>query len=177
MKQIRSMIAGGLLVFGAAAVASAQATQPAPGTAHAHGQRGPRAERGERGERGPGARGARALFRGIQLSDAEKANIKSVEAKYAPQMKALREQFKPAQRDKIAKGDTAARRAQWEQNKPLRDQMQKLMQSERADLRAALSAENQAKFDANVKEAEARFAQRGQGKDGKGFRRGQRAGK
>lgn len=174
MKQIRSMLAGGLLVFGAAAVASAQATQTAPNGQHAHGQRG---QAGARGERGPGARGARALFRGIQLSDAEKANIKNVNAKYAPQMKALREQFKPAQQGKIAKGDTAARRAQWEQNKPLRDQMQKLMQSERADLRAALSPENQAKFDTNVQQAEARFAQRGQGKAGKGFRRGPGAGK
>jgi hypothetical protein len=48
-----------------------------------------------------------------------------------------------------------------QQNTGERTQMQALMQSERADLRAALTPENQAKFDANVATMKKRFAQHG----------------
>jgi Spy/CpxP family protein refolding chaperone len=167
MKNIRSAIAAGLLVFGGAVTAAAQATPAAP---HAHAQRG-----GERGAKGPGPRAAGALFRGIKLSDAEKTNLKAVRAKYAPQYKVLREQFKPA--GKIARGDTAAMKARREQMKPLRDQTEKLMQSERAELRAALTQENQAKFDANVQKLESRLANRANRPNGKRAGRGLRAGK
>jgi Spy/CpxP family protein refolding chaperone len=162
MKHIRSAIAAGLLVFGTAAVASAQTAQAAPAAPHAHGQRG------ARGQFGPG-RGQGVLLKGIKLSDAEKANLKNVRAKYASQMKALREQYKPAKGQKIAKGDTAAMRQRWEQNKPLRDAQQQLMQAQRADIRAALSPENQAKFDANVQQVRNRLAKRAE--KGKAFGR------
>jgi protein CpxP len=154
MKHIPSVLVAGLLVFGSAAVAAAQ-SPAAPRT-----PRNPQAHAQHRGmHAGPGRRAGGPFLRGIQLTDAEKANIKTVHEKYAPQMKALREQFK-SQGGKIARGDTAAMRQRWEANAPQREAMKKLMDAERADIRGALSAENQAKFDANVKQMEDRLAKR-----------------
>jgi Spy/CpxP family protein refolding chaperone len=161
MKHISSAIVAGLLAFGSASVVAAQA--PAQ-SRQAHAQHA-----GKQGKQfGPGRRAGGALLRGIKLSDAEKANIKNVNAKYAPQLKALREQNKG--QEKIARGDTAAMRQRWEANAPQREAMKKIMDAERADLRAALSSENQAKFDANAKQMEDRFAKRGE--KGKGRRAG-----
>jgi hypothetical protein len=78
-------------------------------------------------------------MKGISLSATEKANVKSVHAKYASQLKALRAQPKS--------GAT-------------REQAKQLMAAERADMRNALSSENQTKFDANVAQFNQRVAQR-----------------
>jgi hypothetical protein len=149
MLKIRSALAALLVIGGAVAV---RAQQP---TAQVHATRGMRPG-------GPGDVGAeRALFRGITLSDAEKANLKAVRAKYATQMKAIRNQYKP-QNEQIRaarqRGDTAAVRALMQQNSAERDQMQTLLKSERAELRAALTADNQAKFDANAAALQKRLA-------------------
>jgi Spy/CpxP family protein refolding chaperone len=150
MKHISSAIVAGLLAFGSASVVAAQAPAQSP---QAHAQHA-----GKQGKHaGPGRRAGGAFLRGIQLSDAEKANIKNVNAKYAPQFKALREQNKG---QKIARGDTAAMRQRREANAPQREAMKKIMDAERADLRNALSPANQAKFDANVKQMEERYAKR-----------------
>jgi Spy/CpxP family protein refolding chaperone len=154
MLNIRTALTGLLIVGSAAAVRAQQPTAPAP---KAHAGRGMRAG-------GPGMGAERALLRGITLSDAEKANLKAVRAKYATQFKAIRAQYKP-QHEQIRaarqRGDTAAARALMQQNSGERDQMRTLMQSERTDLRAALSAENQAKFDANAATLKKRLAERG----------------
>jgi Spy/CpxP family protein refolding chaperone len=153
MTHIRSTLVAALLTFGAAAVASAQTATPAPHAARAQHQRGPGRHHG-----------AKALLKGISLSDAEKANVEKVNAKYAAQMKALREQAKPqaqAMREARQRGDTAAVNALRQKNAPQREQAKQLMEAERADLRAALAPENQAKFDANIESAKSRFAQRG----------------
>ena len=122
MKNIQSVLVAGMLVFGGAFVASAQqpVQTPVPQAQSQH----------AKGQRGPGARKHRdRSFKGMKLSAAEKANIKSVRAKYAPQMKALRAQ---------GKSDAT------------RQQAMQLMQAERAEIRGALSPENQAKFDAKA---------------------------
>jgi Spy/CpxP family protein refolding chaperone len=157
MQSMRITLAA-LLVFGAATAAAAQQAQPSTPRAH-----------GARGKMGPGpGRGMRAgagLLRGITLSDAEKTNLKAVHEKYAPQMKALREQFKPqseAMRAARQRGDTAAVRTLWEKNGPAeRDAFKKLADAQRNDLRAALSAANQTKFDANAAKLQKRMAKRG----------------
>ncbi|HEY4304765.1 MAG TPA: hypothetical protein VGM82_09880 [Gemmatimonadaceae bacterium] len=159
MKHISSAIVAGLLVFGSAAVAAAQAPAQAP---QAHAQHA-----GKHGKHaGPGRRDG-ALLRGIQLTDAEKANVKNVNAKYAPQLKALREQYKG---QKIAKGDTAAMRQRREANAPKREAMKKIMLAQRADMRGALAPANQAKYDANAKQMQERLAKRAE--KGKGRRVG-----
>ena len=160
MINIRSTLAAAALVFGTAVVASAQqpSQTPAPRTQ----QGAERAQGHRRGAFGPGAL-RRQLFKGIQLTDAEKANVKNVQQKYAPQMKALREQMKPqleAARAARQKGDTAALKAMRQQSAAQREQIKKLLESERSDLRAALTPEHQAQFDANVKQVEQRVANR-----------------
>ena len=166
MKHIRSALIAGLVTFGGAAVASAQQATPAPAPgAHAH-----------HGHFRRGEGFQHQLFRGITLSDAEKANIKAVREKYAPQMKGLREQLKPqlqAAREARQRGDTAALKTMWAQSAAQREQVKKLLEAERTDLRAALVPANQAKFDANVKELEQRIAQRaGRWKNGGGHTEG-----
>lgn len=179
MINIRYALAAVLFSVGGVAVASAQqATQPQTANGnHAH-MRGQRAE-GIRDSLG--VRGLRGqLFTGITLSDAEKANIKNVQAKYAPQMKALREQAKPqlqAAREAHQRGDTAALKAMWEKSAAQREQVKQLLVAERNDLRAALTPANQTKFDANVAALEKRVAERAQDFGKHGGRRALRPGK
>jgi periplasmic protein CpxP/Spy len=164
MIHIRSALAAAMLVVGGAAIAAAQQTTPTT-PPRAHGQH-------MRQGFGPGMRGH--LFKGITLSDAEKSNLKNVQAKYAPQMKALREQFKPqmqAARAARQRGDTAALKTMWKNSAAQREQTKKLLEAERNDLRAALTPENQVKFDANVKQFEQRVAQRAE----KGWKKGGKA--
>src|SRR5439155_18138959 len=84
MRVVRSTLFG-LLVLGASAgVARAQATQQVP-----------QAHRRQAGmNAGHPGRGSRGLFRGIQLTDAEKASLKTVREKYKGQFKSLQDSFK-----------------------------------------------------------------------------------
>jgi hypothetical protein len=128
--------------------------------------------------RGIGERGG--ALRGLKLSDAEKAQVKTIHAKYAAEGKTLRESLKPTMQEARAlrqKGDTAGLRALWDRNKPARDQMQALQVRHNAEIRAALSAENQKLFDANVaRQAERRAEMEKNGKAGKFGKRGGRRG-
>jgi Spy/CpxP family protein refolding chaperone len=156
VKHIRTAVAA-LLAFGSATAVAAQQSQTTP--SHAHGQRGQVGPR--RGAGGPGI--GRALLRGIKLNDAEKGNLKAVREKYAPQVKALHEQFKPqheALRAARQAHDTTALKALRSKNGAEREAMRKLMVAQQADLRAALSNENQVKFDANVAKMKERMAKR-----------------
>ena len=136
------------LVSGAS-FAEAQTASPAPQAAR-HAMRG-----GMRGEH-------RGALKGIELSDAEKAKLKEVRQKYAPEQKKLAESMKPAMQEARAlrqKGDTAGARAVIEKNKAGREQFAALRTREQAEVRAALSADNQKLFDQNVKDREARRAE------------------
>jgi Spy/CpxP family protein refolding chaperone len=156
MINIRYALTGALLLIGSATLASAQdPTHPRAG-------RGMHAQ-GAHGMMAPGL--GRALFKGITLSDAEKANLKNVRTKYASQQKALREQFKPqmeAARAARQRGDTAALKDLWQKSAGQREQAKQLMLAERNDLRTALTPANQTKFDANVAEMQKRMAARQQ---------------
>jgi F0F1-type ATP synthase membrane subunit b/b' len=158
MINIRFALTAALLSVGSAAIVSAQ--QPAaPQSVQRH-----HAQRPDSARRMFGARRLRAqLFKGITLSDAEKANVKAIQAKYASQMKAVREQAKPelqAARDARQRGDTAALKNMWQKTATQREQAKQMLQSERNDLRAALTPANQTKFDANVAAFEKHVAQR-----------------
>jgi Spy/CpxP family protein refolding chaperone len=111
---------------------------------------------GMRGERGRGG-----MLKGIKLSDAEKAKLKEIHGKYAPEQKKLRESMKPVMEQARAlrqKGDTAGARALLQQNKG-GEQFKALRDREQADVRAALSADNQKQFDLNVQEQAKRRAE------------------
>lgn len=144
--------------------------------AQAPAQQGTRTERHEMREgMRAGERGERGLFRGIKLSDAEKAKRKEIHGKYAAQAKSLREQLKPAMQEARAdrqKGDTAAARAVWARNKDTMDKLADLRKSELAETRSALTPENQKLLDANVQKlAKRREEMKEQRKDGKWGRR------
>jgi hypothetical protein len=110
--------------------------------------------RGGRGPEGmgPGARGrgdmaaARGALAGIKLNDNEKSAVKTITEKYRAEMKELRDANQPASAP----------------SPQLRAQFDAIAQRERADIRAALTAEHQAQFDANIKKQAARGAGRPQ---------------
>ena len=115
--------------------------------------------RGMEGRRG-GERGG--ALRGLKLSDAEQAKVKAIHTKYAAEGKTLRESMKPAMQEARAlrqKGDTAGLRALWDKNKAGRDQMQALQVRQQAEIRTALTPENQKLFDTNVQEQAKRRAE------------------
>jgi hypothetical protein len=91
---------------------------------------------------GPGGRGgqmgARGALAGIQLNDNEKAAVKTITEKYRAEM----EQFREANRG-------AGQRVRG-QNAQLVTQLQLINEREEAEIRAALTAEHQKQFDANV---------------------------
>ena len=125
-----------------AAVAQAQSPAPSPQAVRHDG----------RGGFGMG-RGHGGALRGIKLSDAERAKLKAIHEKYAGEAKSLRTSLKPAMDEARAarqKGDTAAVKAVWAKNQGARDQMKALRDRQQAEIRAALTPENQKLYDANV---------------------------
>lgn len=150
LKLIRALFVVGSLL--ATAVATVPAQQPAPAVKHAGKLAGGKRRRGDK-----------ALLRGIVLSDAERANIQSVRAKYGRQMKTLRTGARTLSQNVRAarqRGDTAALRSARSSVHAQRQQVRALEQSERNDLRGALAPQNQAKFDANEKTLQARAARK-----------------
>ena len=163
MSKIRSMMVGLLVVVGVAGVAEAQ-TPRRDRESHARGEAG-RAGRGRMEQRG-----MRALFRGINLTDAEKANLRAVGEKYREQFEAIRRSMRPdveAARAARQRGDTAAARAAVARTADERAQLEALVERMRADARAALAPEHRAQFDANVARIKERLASR---RDGEGRR-------
>jgi Spy/CpxP family protein refolding chaperone len=144
--------------------------------APAAGQQGGRHAMGrgiEGGRVGPG----RGALRGLNLSETEKAKLKDIRAKYDAEGKSLRESLKPTMQEARAlrqKGDTAGLRALMAKNKPVRDQLQALQVRQQADIRAALSTENQKLFDAKVQEQAKRRAE--WEKNGKAAKQGRHGG-
>jgi len=167
MRHIRSLAFGLMVLAGSAVVANAQATQK---------PERPRGEFQQRGMRGPG-NPARGLMRGINLSDNEKASLKTVQEKYQAQFKSIRESMKPqleAARDARQRGDTVAARAAFEKSAGDRAKLQSLMEQSRNDMRGALTAEHQKQFDENAAKMKERMAKRGgEGRKGGAHKHGQ----
>jgi periplasmic protein CpxP/Spy len=170
MRKTRVMALVVASLVSAASFAGAQAPVAGQqGGRHAMG-RGMEARRG-----GPGG----GALRGLNLSDAEKAKVKEIRAKYAAEGKTLGASLKPTMQEARTlrqKGDTAGLRALAAKNKPARDEMQALQVRQQAEIRAALSPENQKLFDAKVQAQATRRAEWAKnGKAGKGGKRGPRA--
>lgn len=121
MIRIRTLALGAALVFGVATTAAAQ-----QGQGHGGGRR-----QGH-GEMRQGNAGMhRALLRGIELTDAQKSQLKTLHAKHVDERRALR--------DSATRGDSASRAA-----------LQALTARQAQDLRAILTPAQVATFDANV---------------------------
>jgi len=145
MSRINAAALGAALLIGFAGVAGAQATQT-PG-AKARGDR-----HGMEGRRGRGGEFGGRFAKDLNLTDAQKTQIKSIHEKYKPQLEAIRTQYK-GQMDNAralrAKGDTAGARAAFQKFRTDMGQRSlPIRQREQAEVRNILTAEQKTKFDA-----------------------------
>lgn len=134
MSWIRMAIAG-VAFLGVASVGAAQAPQGAPGAHDQHA--GPR-------KSGHGG-GSKMLFNGIDLTEAQKAQVEQISAKYKAQREALH---------------SAGGQMQGPPDDATRAKMSELMTASHAEYRAILNADQQKIFDQNVAEMKARKQQR-----------------
>jgi Spy/CpxP family protein refolding chaperone len=128
MKVVRIATLAAALCVGMTAVASAQSTQP------------------QQGE-GRGRRMSEWLLKDINLTDAQKDQIKTIREKYVPQQMELR---KSAQATGSVDDATRAK-------------MVDLQDKQAAEIRAVLTADQQATFDKNLAAMKTRMAERRNG--------------
>jgi Spy/CpxP family protein refolding chaperone len=166
MSTVRTLALGALMVFGVAGVSAAQSSATPKPRAD-----GARSERQFR--RGPGGgREGRGFARDLNLTDAQKAQMKAIHQKYQPQNQALKDRAKPfmeAAQAARQKGDTVAFRSNMEKARQVMQSGQSFHAQEQAEIRAILTPEQQAKFDARAKVAAERRANGG--KKGWGHKR------
>jgi Spy/CpxP family protein refolding chaperone len=166
----RSLALGAMMLVGAAGVSAAQSST-APKTRADSGsyRRGPRAGGEFHARRGPG----RDFLADLNLTDAQKTQIKAIRQKYQPQNQALRNQAKPfidAARTARQKGDTVAFRTNMEKARQVMQGGQSIRTQEMAEIRNVLTPEQQTKFDAQQKAFAERRGGKGQHKgDHKGW--------
>ena len=130
MKVVRIATLAAALCVGMTTVAAAQSTQPEQGQAE-----------GRRGGRGEW------LLKDINLTDAQKDQIKTIREKYVPQQMELR---KAAQATGTLDDATRAKMAD-------------LQEKQAAEIRAVLTADQQVTFDKNLAAATERMAARRNG--------------
>src|SRR5260370_10243458 len=136
MRRFMSVALLGLAVAGTTTVAAAQSVgrgrAAQAGSAGIRGGAGrPDSVRGRHG--GPG--GARAALAGLNLSQAQRDQVKTINKKYAEQFTQLRQ----------ANGTKGAA-----QNADARVQMRAIAEQERAEIRAVLTPDQPTQFDANL---------------------------
>ena len=177
MHVIRSLTLGAALVLGATTIAAAQqpaANQP-PREARAQARGQARAEARRPDGRGPRQDGAMRrrgeampVLRGIQLSDAQREQVRAIGQKYRPRMQELMRSARPERAERGERGDRtrpdSAERAQRragmaERMRTVRPQMEALRREQQGELRAILTPEQQRAFDANVARQAERAAQ------------------
>jgi Spy/CpxP family protein refolding chaperone len=142
MSSVRALALGALMIVGVAGVSAAQSTTTPP----SRGQRSGEMRRGS---------GGREFGRDLNLTDAQKAQIKAIRAKYQPQNEALRNQAKPftdAAKAARQKGDTVAFRSNMEKAHQVMLGGQSFRTQQNAEIRAILTPDQQAKFDARQKQ-------------------------
>jgi Spy/CpxP family protein refolding chaperone len=162
----RTVALGALMLVGVAGVSAAQSTtvpQARPDSGHYR-----------RGPRGAGEMRGREFGRDLNLTDAQKTQIKAIRQKYQPQNEALRTQAKPfidAARAARQKGDTAAARSNMEKARQVFQGGESIHTQETAEIRNILTADQRTKFDARQKAMADRRANGGRkdwGKKGPG---------
>ena len=149
----RTLALGAMMLVGVAGISAAQSTTAPQKADSGFRHRGPRA--------GGEMRGRGEFGRDLNLTDAQKAQIKAIRAKYKPQNEAARTQAKPfmeAARAARQKGDTVAFRSNMEK---ARQAGQAVRTQEMAEIRNVLTAEQRTKFDARQKEMAERGGKRG----------------
>ena len=130
MKAIRIATLAAALCVGTTSVAAAQGTEP-----QGQGQ--------GRGERMGGM-----LLKDINLTDAQKAQVKTIRDKYVPQLQELRK---------------ASQATGGPPDEATRTKMMDIQNKQTNEIRAILTADQQATFDKNLAEMKARMANRSNG--------------
>ena len=175
MSRLNAAALGAALLIGISGVAGAQApgTQgpsvKAPGEKSIDGQRrGGRGGDRMRGRRGGGFN--RGFARDLNLTEAQRTQIRAIHEKYRPRVKAVHEQFKTqsdAARALRQKGDTAGARAAMQRLRTdMQARIQPIHQQQQAEIRNLLTAEQRTKFDAAQQRMKERMQNRQ--KDGRG---------
>lgn len=151
MSSVRALALGALMIVGVAGVSAAQSTttpKPRSDSSYRH---APRAGGEMRARRGPGG----GQFRDLNLTDAQKAQVKAIRQKYQPQNEALRTQAKPfmeAARAARKSGDTVAFRSNMDKARQIMEGGKSIRAQEQAEISAILTPDQRAKFDAHQKE-------------------------
>lgn len=190
MKRINAAALGAALLVGFVGVAGAQSTTPQTQQGQTQGvsPRGDRRgdggfRRGGPQGRGRGMRGERrgGLVRNLNLTDAQKTQLRAIRDKYRPQFEAVRAQLK-SQADNVRtlrqKRDTAAARAAAQKLRSDIDaRVGSIRKQELAEVRNILTAEQRTKFDAAQAERQKRIDewQKNGGKFNRRGPRGQRS--
>ena len=183
MSRLNAAALGAALLIGVAGAAGAQTpTGKEPGV-RAPGAKAPDG-RGRRGVRGPGKHGRRGpnrdFARDLNLTDAQRTQIRAIHDKYRPRIEAVEKQLK-TQADAVRalrqKGDTAgARAASQRLRTEAQQRIQPIREQEQAEIRNLLTAEQRAKFDAAKQRAKERMENRRRdGRGGIGRRPAQRS--
>ena len=164
MSTIRTLALGSLMVLGVAGVSAAQSpTTPKTRADSGYSRRSARPDGQFR--RGPGGgREGRGFGRDLNLTDAQKTQIKAIRQKYQPQNQALSDRAKPfmeAARTARKSGDSVAFRTNMEKARQVMAGGQSIHTQEMAEIRAILTPDQQAKFDAQQKAAAERRAKGG----------------
>lgn len=174
MSKVRALALAAVMVFGVAAVSAAQTpTKPGARADSGNHRRGPRPDGQLRRARGGGREG-RGFGRDLNLTDAQKAQIKTIRQKYQPQEQALRERAKPfmeAARTARQNRDSVAFKTNIEKAHQVMLSGQSFRTQEKAEIRAILTPEQRVKFDAHQKaraERRARGGDKGWGHRGHG---------
>jgi Spy/CpxP family protein refolding chaperone len=134
MSWIRMAVAG-VAFLGFASVAAAQAPQGGPP---------PQGEQGGRRMGGPGGM-SKMLFNGIELTEAQKAQVQQIMEKHKAERQALR---------------SSGGQMQGPPDDASRAKMDEMMTRTHAEFRAILNADQQKIFDQNVAQMKARMEQR-----------------
>ena len=150
MSKIRSLSIALALTAGAASFVAAQSTStPAPRQHVAGDSAG--------WHRGMKGHGEAALFRGIDLTAAQKAQLKTVHEKYRAQNEGWRDSAKVARGGMRQRGDSAGRPQMSDAD---RAKFRAQHEQQLADVRAILTPAQRTKFDANVAELKGEAAKR-----------------
>ena len=178
MSRLNAAALGAALFIGISGVAGAQTpgTQsPGVKTPGEKGVDGHRHGGGRGGERMRGGRrGGRGFERGfardLNLTEAQRMQIRAIHDKYRPRIQAIHEQFKTqsdAARALRQKGDTAGARAAFTKLRTdMQTRIQPIHQQQQAEIRNLLTAEQRTKFDAAQQKMKERMQNRD--KDGRG---------
>ncbi len=107
-------------------------------------------------------RADKALFKGIDLSSAQKTQVDSIRAKYRNESKSLREQMGPAMKNARAarqSGDSAKIAEARQGMTASREKLASLRKQEMSEIRGVLTAQQQSTFDKNVEQLQSRMHQ------------------